>query len=114
MSEWVRLTPDGIEPVQWYKEAAVEGLHLIGTLSTHYPNSSSVLEDGILVCDAELDALARHAPAVKALLDAARRFVLYQPSPSIPDDTAAFVCTKAWAIRELATALAAFEEDDDE
>jgi len=69
--EWVRLTPEGIETVHHYKAAAIDGMHLIGIRSAAYPH---LLDKGLYLSDAELDALAAHAPAVASLVDAVRRF----------------------------------------
>ena len=75
-SEWVRLTEEGVDGSSShysYRKGSVLWKHGLAWTSTRKQCGPLRRPDQFLT-DAELDALAAHAPAVKALVEAARRF----------------------------------------
>jgi len=129
-SEWVRLTEEGVDGSSShysYRKGSVLWKHGLAWTSTRKQCGPLRRPDQFLT-DAELDALAAHAPAVKALVEAARaaRSVLehevpydcWATGPNTGDPIVDLVaCHACAAIAQIDTALAALdpatpEEDD--
>jgi len=120
-SEWVRLTEEGVDGSSShysYRKGSVLWKHGLAWTSTRKQCGPLRRPDQFLT-DAELDALAAHAPAVKALVEAAR---MLARSAALSDRELDVVrqewgntnveVLRHWRDRTLDT-LAAFEADDD-